>query len=187
MPRSEAAAILAALQGMQKGCDLWSDCRVVVEAVRTAMLQGDLNSTVDKSPLADLLRQMLPHLRRLGPSLKIHWMRSHGTCAQAVEQGVPELAWAGNEKADQVAKQEALRLAPSDSLCQQRALHQQLHIQACRLIGGVQEMHMHHARNVVDRKGPGGKPAFPRKRKRAAPSTREREPKRRQTGPRIAR
>ena len=96
------------------------------------------------------------------------------------------MAWVGNEKADQVAKQEALRLAPSNSLCQQRALHQQLHVQACRLIGAVQEMHMHHARNVVDKKGPSGKPAFPRKRKRATPATRERQPKRRQTGPRIA-
>ena len=187
VPRSEAAAILAALQGMQEGCDLWSDCWVVVEAVRAVMLQGDINSVMDKSPLADLLRQMIPHLRRLGTSVTVHWMRSHGTCVQAVEQGVPELAWVGNEKADQAAKLEALRHAPSDSICKQRALHQNLHTQVCRLIAGVQEMHMHHVRNVADTRGPAGQPAFPRKRKRAKPSAMEREPKRRLTGPRIAR
>ena len=89
----------------------------------TILRQGDLTPEMDRSPLADLLKQMLPHLRRLVSSLAVHWMRSHGTCKQAVEQGVPELAWLGNEKADQAAKAEALRLAPSEGICRQRAHH----------------------------------------------------------------
>ena len=45
---------------------------MVVKAVRTVMLQNDLTPELDRSPLADLLKQMLPHLRRLGPSLVVN-------------------------------------------------------------------------------------------------------------------
>ena len=98
VPRSEAAAILAAVQGLQDGCDLWSDCLMVVTAVRAVALHGDLTPELDRSPLVDLLRQMVPHLRRLGPSLEVKYMKSHGSPEQALAHGVPEEALAMREQ-----------------------------------------------------------------------------------------
>ena len=46
---------------------------------------------------------------------------------------------------------------------------------------------MHQVRNVPATQESGGRPAFPRKRKRTKPQMLEREPTRRHTGPRIAR
>ena len=110
---------------------------MVVKAVGALGINGGMTPELERSPLADLLRSMVPHLQRLGSSLVLKWMRSHGTCEQEVAHGVPALAWQCNGMADQAAKAEAARLAPPAALCHERNTHAALHLQTCRLIAAV--------------------------------------------------
>ena len=112
-------------------------------------------------------------------------MKSHGSPEQALAHGVPEEALAMREQIKRPRRKRS-GWPPPAALCQQRAHHAALHMQACRLIAGVQDMHMFHVRSMPANKKPDGKPAFPRKQKRTRPPALERDAKRRYTGPRIA-
>ena len=107
VPRSEACALLAAIAHMNKPTTVWSDCRIVTVAVHSIQRLGHVSPRLQKSPMADLLAAMVPHLRRLGPALEVRWMRSHGTKGESVAAGIPERAWEGNNEADAAAKREA--------------------------------------------------------------------------------
>ena len=137
VPRSEACAILAAITAMTHPGVIWSDCLQVTKAVRSVHLHGQLSMQLRKSPMADILQSMVPHLARLGPLIVIRWMRSHGTVESAIADGVPREAWEGNDPADKAAKAEAQRFAPSTSICLERERMQALHLRACRLIAAV--------------------------------------------------
>ena len=64
-------------------------------------------------------------------------MNAHITCEQAVEQGVPAIAWHGNALADLAAKAEAASLAPPADFSHEQVRHTALHLQACKLIAVV--------------------------------------------------
>ena len=145
-----------------------------------------MTPALERSPLADLLRGMTTQLQRLGPALQIHWMKSHSTRSAALEAGVTAEAWHGNTLADEAAKEAARELAPSADPCQQRSRFAELHVQACRLIAAVQEMHMYYVRNTLAQENDSVRPAFPHKRKRPQPPGEERSAKRRSTGRRLA-
>ena len=143
---------------------------------------GGLPPEWARSPLADLLHLMVPHLSKLGSPQKFHWMRAHGTCEQAVEHGVPALAWMGNDLADQAAKSRASSLAPPNNLCEDRAKHATMHLQACKLIAAVQEAHMYAVRQTATTNTPSYRPSLARKTKRSLPPLAPRSDKRRRAG-----
>ena len=113
-------------------------------------------------------------------------MKAHGTCEQAVEQGVPAIAWHGNALADLAAKAEAASLAPPADLSHERARHTALHLEACKLIAVVQEAHMFAVRQTAVSNKPNCRPALARKAVKTRPPEMPRDAKRRRAGASIA-
>ena len=130
---------------------------------------------------------MVPHVGRLGQTLRIRWTRAHGAMEQAEASGVPADAWFGHTLADTAAKAEAKLHAPEAGICLERSRFLALHHQMCRLIASVQEAHMEVVRHHPPANTPIAKPALRQRHKRRAPRLELRPAKVRKIGTRIAR
>ena len=87
----------------EEGAVIWSDCQAAVKLWRRCLRPG-------AKRYAGALQEVLPlfqAVRRRLPDVQVQWIPSHLSQEEFVGKGLPQHAWAGNNAADEAAKERA--------------------------------------------------------------------------------
>ena len=157
----EALAIVEAYHQCEGNTVIWSDCQAAVKLWRRCLRAG-------AKRYAGALQGVLPIFqaaRRRLPGVQVMWIPSHLTKEEFVGAwGIGLHAWAGNQAADEAAKQRAGIGLVTEELVARVLAHQSRAAEVAHVVASVQLQRLQqrirteggHAVKARKRKAPGG-------------------------------
>ena len=111
VPRSELMAVIAVAENLDGDVELWSDCKTIVDTINQRKWAAAMCSSN-----CDLWERLKEAIDKAAWKLTFKWINSHPTEAIQMQTHIPIIAYAGNKRADELAREAAdeIELLPSE-------------------------------------------------------------------------